>query len=89
MKNVARDGARGGKINFQCVAASFLCGGAPNPYVQSSGVMDIMSHLSDMLTFTTETQSVKQVPYDASSFDIPAGDTQTEGGGATPPPILQ
>jgi hypothetical protein len=60
----------------------------PNPYMQSSGVLDVISHLSDMLTFTTETQSVKQVTYDASSFDLPAGYTQTEGG-ATPPPALR
>lgn len=60
----------------------------PNPYMQSSGVLDVVSHLSDMLTFTTETQSVKQVPYDASSFDIPTGYTQTEGG-ATPAAALR
>lgn len=60
----------------------------PNPYMQSSGVLDVLSHLSNMMTFTTDTQSVKQIPYDASSFDVPAGYTQTESG-PTPPPALR
>ena len=62
---------------------------ASNPMVQSSGMLDVMSHLSDMMRFTTETQSVKQIPYDASSFEIPAGYTQTEGGGTLPPALQQ
>gem|GEM_PF-5478491 len=52
------------------------------------GVLDVLSHLSDMTTFTTETQSVDQVPYDASSFDVPPSFTQTEGG-PTPTPALR
>ena len=61
----------------------------PNPLLQSSGVLDVLSHLSNMLTFTTETQSVKQVPYDALSFDAPTGYTQTEAGPTPPPAVRQ
>jgi hypothetical protein len=60
----------------------------PNPMMEKSGVLDIITHMQDFVTFTTETQSVKQIPYDPSSFDIPAGYTQTEGG-PTPPPALR
>jgi hypothetical protein len=60
----------------------------PNPMMEKSGVLDIITHIQDFVTFTTETQSVKQIPYDPSSFDIPAGYSQTESG-PTPPPALR
>ncbi|HEV2038245.1 MAG TPA: hypothetical protein VGQ96_06530 [Candidatus Eremiobacteraceae bacterium] len=58
------------------------------PEAQNMGLMDIVSHMSDLLTFTTDTQSVKQIPYDQSLFDVPAGYTQTDSG-PTPPPGMR
>jgi hypothetical protein len=58
------------------------------PQAKEMGVMDLLAHLQDLVTFTTETQTVKQIPSDPLYFDVPAGYTQTEGG-PTPPPALR